>query len=53
MTCLAMLMTRMNLIREVLIDLNLNLPSTPNTSSEYYIECTARANDGFKNINKI
>ena len=28
--------------------LNLPLPSTPNTSSEYYMECAARTNDGFK-----
>ena len=34
--------------------LNLNLPGTPNTSSEYYMECAACANDGFeKKRNKI
>ena len=27
---------------------NLNLPGTPNTSSEYYMECAACANDGFE-----
>ena len=32
--------------------LNLNLSSTTNTSSEYYIKCAARANDGFKKQNK-
>ena len=26
----------------------LNLPGTPNTSSEYYMECAACANDGFE-----
>ena len=26
----------------------LNLPGTLNTSSEYYMECAARANDGFE-----
>ena len=26
----------------------LNLPGTPNTSSEYYMERAARANDGFE-----
>ena len=31
----------------------LNLPGTPNTSSEYYMECAARANDGFEKRNKI
>ena len=31
------------------ISLNLlNLPGTPNTSSEYYMECAACANDGFE-----
>ena len=28
--------------------MNLNLPGTPNTSSEYYMECAACANDGFE-----
>ena len=32
---------------------NLNLPGTPNTSSEYYMECAACANDGFEIRNKI
>ena len=31
--------------------LNLNLPSTPNSCSEYYMELT-RANDGFQKYNK-
>ena len=26
----------------------LNLPGTPNISSEYYMECAARANGGFE-----
>ena len=30
------------------LNLNLNLPGTPNTSSEYYMECAACANDGFE-----
>ena len=45
---LNILRTNGQILTKLYITIYLNLPGTPNTSSEYYMECAACANDGFE-----